>query len=118
MGGRTLYGCMYVCMCVCMYVCMYVCRMCIQIKKVLNRFEKFFFPRKVWTLGVTWAILDVSNTTPSCRNPDKPSKNGVFGLPRQYCEDLLIDFDENDPQGVTWAIIRSFGHNAELQETR
>ena len=26
---------------------------------------------------------------------DKPSKNGVFGLLRQYCEDLLLDFDEN-----------------------
>merc|ERR1712112_87294 len=45
-----------------------------------------FFPRKVWTQGVTWVILEVSNTTPSCRKPDKPSKTGLFGLPRQiYC---------------------------------
>merc|ERR1712112_216665 len=82
-------------MCVCVYVCM-----CIQIKKkVFLPFEKKFFPKKVWILGVTWAILEVSNTTPSCRKPDKPSKNRVFfGLSRQYCEDLLIDFDENGPK--------------------
>ena len=29
------------------------------------------------------AILEVSDTTPSCRKPDKPSKTGFFGLLRQ-----------------------------------
>merc|ERR1712114_169599 len=58
-----------------LYVCVYVYP---NEKKVLNRFENFFFSRKVWTLGVTWAILEVSNTTPSCRKPDKPPKNGFF----------------------------------------
>ena len=76
----------------------YVC-LCIQIKKKFSTdLKNSFFPRKVWTLGVTWAILEVSNTTPSCRKPDKPSKNRVFRIPRKYCEDLLIDFDENGPK--------------------
>ena len=35
---------------------------------------------------MTLAILEVSDTTPSCRKPDKPSKTVFFGLPRQiYC---------------------------------
>ena len=37
-----------------------------------------FFTEKVWTANVTWAILEVSPTTPSCRKPEKPSKNGFF----------------------------------------
>ena len=79
-------------MCVCLFV--YPNK-----KKFSTDLKNSFFPRKVWTLGVTWAILEVSNTTPSCRKPDKPSKKqGFFGLSRQYCEDLLIDFDENGPK--------------------
>merc|ERR1719367_1692357 len=35
---------------------------------------------------MTLAILEFSDTTPSCRKPDKPSKTGFFGLLRQiYC---------------------------------
>ena len=65
-------------------------------KKFSTDLRNSFFPRKVWTQGVTWAILEVSNTMPSCRKPDKPSKKtGFIGLHRQYCEDLLLDFDEN-----------------------
>ena len=45
-----------------------------------------FFSRKVWTQGVTWAILEISNTTPSCRKPNNRRETGFFGLPRQiYC---------------------------------
>merc|ERR1712112_625292 len=61
-------------MCVCVYVCVS------KQKKVLNRFEKIFFPRKVWTQGVTWAISEVSNTTPSCRKPENRQKRGFSDL--------------------------------------
>merc|ERR1712112_235528 len=104
--GRTL--------CVCMYVCS-----CIQIKKKFSTdLKNSFFPRKVWTLRVTWAILEVSNTTPSCRKPDKPSKNGVFWTSETVLRRFTDSFRRKWTQGVTWALIRSFGHNAELQETR
>ena len=34
----------------------------------------------------------------AAENPINRRKTGIFGLPRQYCEDLLIDFDENGPK--------------------
>merc|ERR1712112_47428 len=73
----------------CMFVCVYVYP---NKKKFSTDLKNSFFPRKVWTPGVTWAILEVSNTTPSCRKPDKPSKNRVFLTSET---DLLLDFDEN-----------------------
>ena len=57
--------------CVCVFVCLFVYP---NKKKFSTDLKNSFFPRKVWTQGVTWAILEVSNTTPSCRKPDKPSK--------------------------------------------
>ena len=46
-------------------------RLCVYVnsnkKKFSTDLKKSFFPRKVCTQGVTWAILEVSNTTPSCR---------------------------------------------------
>ena len=57
---------------VCVYVCMYVTP---NKEKYWADLKNSFFPAKVWTAKVTWAILEVSPTTPSCRKPEKPSKN-------------------------------------------
>merc|ERR1712112_721824 len=93
----------------CMYVFMYVYP---NKKKFSTDLKNSFFPRKGYTQGVTWAILEVSNTTPSCRKHDKPSKNRVFRTSETVLRRFTDRFRQKLTQGVTSAIIRSFGHNA------
>merc|ERR1712114_142085 len=59
-------------MCVCLFVCLFVPP---NKEKYWANLQNSFFPAKLWTARVTWAILEVSPTTPSCRIPQKPSKN-------------------------------------------
>ena len=118
---RAMYVCVYVCVCVCMCVIR-------NKKKYWTNFKNSFFPAKVSTVWVTWAILEVSPTTPSCRKPEKPSKNhrkpGFFELPRLYCKKFLHEFNENWLNGVKDIFAPKyekrikFAHNAELQESR
>ena len=96
-------------------------------EKYWANLKNVFFPAKVWTAKVTWAILEVSPTTPSCRKPEKPSKNrrktGFFELPRLYCKKFLHKFNKNWLNGVKdifapkYEKKTKFTHNAELQET-
>ena len=112
-------------MCVCVFVCLFVP---LNKEKYWAVLKNSFFPAKVWTAKVRWAILEVSPTTPSCRKPQKPTKNRrktvVFGLPRLYCKKFLHDFDENWLNGVKDIFAPKyekrikFAHNAELQESR
>ena len=64
-----------VCLSVCVSVCLFVRA---NKENYWTDLKNSFFVRKVWTAKVTWAILEVSHTTPSCRKPNKPLKNGVF----------------------------------------
>ena len=87
-------------MCVCLYVYS-------NKKSSQPIWKKSFFPRKVWTQGVTLAILEVSNTTPSCKKPDKPSKNGVFRTSDMVLRRFTASFRQKWTQRVPWAIIES-----------
>merc|ERR1712112_354219 len=84
------------------YVCMYVYP---NKKKFSTDLKNSFFPGKVWTLGVTAEILEVSNRTPSCRKPDKPSKNRVFLTSETVLRRFTDRFRQKWTQGVTWAIL-------------
>ena len=70
---------------------------------VLRRFTAWF--RRKWTKGMTWAILEVSNTTPSSRKPNKLSKKGIFRTSETILWRFTAWFRGKWTQGVTLAIL-------------
>merc|ERR1712114_116104 len=112
-------------MCVCMYVCMYVIR---NKKKVLGRFEKFFFSCKGMdrqsNMGYIRSFAHNAELQETPKTVKKSSKNGFFGLPRLYCKKFLHNFDENWLNGVKDIFAPKYEKklnsqtNAELQEPR
>ena len=86
--GQLLFITVFVLVGLCMYVCL-----CIQIKKVINRFEKILF-----FLGRYRQYKKFPTQRRAAKNSINRRKTCFFGLPRQYFEDLLTDFDENGPK--------------------
>merc|ERR1712112_697534 len=98
-------------MCVCLYVTP-------NKEKYWADFKNSFFPTKVWTAKVTWAILKVSPTTPSCRKPQKLSKNGVFRTSKTVLQKVLARIRRKLAQWCKRYILLNMEKNNQIRPQR